>query len=147
MKINKIVIVGGGSAGWMTAAALAHKCPSIDLTLVESDTINTIGVGESTLGQINYYMELLGLKDEEWMAACNATYKTSIQFTDFKDIGSTFQYPFGDFNAAQESLGVLPSQLVVNDTLSLDTTPVGIWRTTWMPLCLGSTLKIGSVLT
>ena len=120
MKINKIVIVGGGSAGWMTAAALAHKCPSIDLTLVESDTINTIGVGESTLGQINYYMELLGLKDEEWMAACNATYKTSIQFTDFKDIGSTFQYPFGDFNAAQESLGVLPSQFITTAALYPD---------------------------
>lgn len=112
MKINKIVIVGGGSSGWMTAAALAHKCPSIDLTLVESDNINTIGVGESTLGHINYYMELLGIKDEEWMAACNATYKTSIQFTDFKDKGSTFQYPFGDFNTAQSRLGVLPSQFL-----------------------------------
>jgi len=112
MKINKIVIVGGGSAGWMTAAALAHKCPNIKLTLVESNTINTIGVGESTLGQINYYMELLGIKDEEWMAACNATYKASIQFTDFRDIGSTFQYPFGDFSAAQAQLDISPSEFL-----------------------------------
>ena len=104
MKIKNIVIVGGGSAGWMSAAALAYKCPDINLTLVESPKIGNVGVGESTLGHINNYMNLLDLKDEEWMKECSATYKTSIQFTDFKEKGYTFQYPFGNFKAYKEEL-------------------------------------------
>ena len=52
-KINSILIVGGGSSGWMTAAAIAKRLPDIDLTLIESSDIPTIGVGESTLGHIN----------------------------------------------------------------------------------------------
>ena len=67
MKIKNIVIVGGGSAGWMTAAAIAYKLPNINLTLIESPKIGNVGVGESTLGHINNYMNLLDLKDEEWM--------------------------------------------------------------------------------
>ena len=99
MEINDIVIVGGGSAGWMTAAALAYKFPNMKLTLIESKKIGNVGVGESTLGHINNYMDLLDLKDEEWMKECSATYKTSIQFTDFKEKGLTFQYPFGNYKA------------------------------------------------
>jgi 2-polyprenyl-6-methoxyphenol hydroxylase-like FAD-dependent oxidoreductase len=102
MVINNVVIVGGGSAGWMTAAALAHKLPELSITLIESPAIGNVGVGESTLGHINAYMLMLGLKDEEWMKECSATYKTSIQFTDFKEKGTVFQYPFGHFNAVKE---------------------------------------------
>ena len=105
MKIQNIVIVGGGSAGWMSAAAIAYKCPNINLTLIESPKIGNVGVGESTLGHINKYMDLLDLKDEEWMKECSATYKTSIQFTDFKEKGYTFQYPFGNYKAYKEELG------------------------------------------
>ena len=97
--IKDIVIVGGGSAGWMTAAALAYKCPEINLTLIESKKIGNVGVGESTLGHINRFMRLLDLKDEEWMKECSATYKTSIQFTDFREKEYTFQYPFGGMKA------------------------------------------------
>lgn len=102
MVINNVVIVGGGSAGWMTAAALAYKLPELSITLIESPAIGNVGVGESTLGHINAYMLMLGLKDEEWMKECSATYKTSIQFTDFKEKGTVFQYPFGHFNAAKK---------------------------------------------
>jgi|TARA_B110000971_G_scaffold109783_1_gene112521 tryptophan halogenase len=97
MKIKTVTIVGGGSSGWMTAAALAKCCPHLDITLIESKSIGTVGVGESTLGHINRYMRLLDLKDEDWMAACNATYKNSIQFTNFREgNGEVFQYPFSD---------------------------------------------------
>lgn len=96
--INNITIVGGGSSGWMTAAAIAYKFPEINLTLIESEKIPTIGVGESTLGFINLYMSILDLKDDDWMPYCNATYKNSIQFTDFHKKNSTFQYPFGNLN-------------------------------------------------
>lgn len=99
MKVDKILIVGGGSAGWMTAAALAYKFPEIKLTLVESKRIGTIGVGESTLGHINRYFDMLDMRPEEWMPECNATFKASIQFTDFREKDSVFQYPFGGLHS------------------------------------------------
>lgn len=97
MKVENVVIVGGGSSGWMTCAALLKLCPWINVVLVESDK-PTVGVGESTLGHFNKYLSALGLKDEDWMPACNATYKNSIQFTNFREIGTTFQYPFGMYD-------------------------------------------------
>ena len=66
-KIDSILIVGGGSSGWMTAAALCKQVPSIKVTLIESPDVSTIGVGESTIGQINEFMACVGLKDKDWM--------------------------------------------------------------------------------
>ena len=63
--INKIIICGGGSAGWMTAAVLSKQFPNKEIALVESPNIPVIGVGESTLGTINSYLNILGLKDED----------------------------------------------------------------------------------
>lgn len=94
MKVENVVIVGGGSAGWMTCAALLKLCPWVNVVLIESDK-PTVGVGESTLGHFNKYLRALGLEDKDWMPACNATYKNSIQFTNFREMGTTFQYPFG----------------------------------------------------
>ena len=99
MQVNNIVIIGGGSAGWMTCAAILKLCPWINVVLVESDKTKPVGVGESTLGQFNKYLAALGLEDTDWMPYCNATYKNSIQFTNFREKGTTFQYPFGkDYN-------------------------------------------------
>lgn len=95
MQIKTVTIIGGGSSGWMTAAALSKLCPHLDITLVESDKVGTVGVGESTLGHINKFFSLLDLKDEDWMPACNATYKNSIRFTNFREgKGESFEYPF-----------------------------------------------------
>jgi tryptophan halogenase len=95
MQVKTVTIVGGGSSGWMTAAALSKLCPHLDITLVESSKVGTVGVGESTLGHINKFLRLLDLRDEDWMAACNATYKNSIRFTNFREPdGSFFEYPF-----------------------------------------------------
>ena len=98
MQINSILIVGGGSAGWFTASSLCKHCPEIQVTLIESPNVPTIGVGESTLGFINNFFRTLDMKDDEWMSACNATYKASIKFTDFYKKGETFHYPFGDMD-------------------------------------------------
>ena len=106
MKIKNVCIVGGGSAGWMTAAALVKAVPWLNLTLIESKEIGNIGVGESTIGHINSYMAALGLKDEDWMSKCNATYKTSIKFTDFNP-GKTFHYPFGKFDFTDSPNGLM----------------------------------------
>lgn len=96
MKVESICIVGGGSAGWMSAALLAKQFPDIEIALVESDKKPTIGVGESTLGHFNRYLLHMELEDEDWMPHCNATYKTSIAFRNFKHgKGERFQYPFG----------------------------------------------------
>jgi len=98
MQINSILIVGGGSAGWFTASSICKHCPEIQVTLIESPDVPTIGVGESTLGFINNFFRTLDMKDDEWMSACNATYKASIKFTDFYKKGETFHYPFGDMD-------------------------------------------------
>ena len=96
MKIKSVVIVGGGSSGWITAASICKFFNGdVKVSLVESKTIETIGVGESTLLSFNEYLDLIGLDDKDWMKECNATYKSSIRFTDFRDVGTVFEYPFG----------------------------------------------------
>lgn len=96
MKTNKIFIVGGGSAGWMTAATLISQFPEKDITLIESPRIGIIGVGESTIGQINKWLSLLNIKDEEFLPYTDGSYKLSIKFEDFYLKGDGgFHYPFG----------------------------------------------------
>jgi len=94
-KIKKIIIVGGGSAGWMSAAMLSKEFPDKEIALIESPDVPIIGVGESTLGTINQFLGILGLQDKDWMEYCKATYKLSIKFTDFYAKGEEFYYPFG----------------------------------------------------
>ena len=95
MQINNIIILGGGASGWMTAAGLISRFPNKDITLIESANINTIGVGESTLAEINDFLKMLGVKDVDWMPFCKATYKLSIDFTNWDGKGTRFHYPFG----------------------------------------------------
>ena len=95
MKIRNVLIVGGGTAGWMTAAALTKLAPHIAVSLIESPNIPVSGVGESTLGQINEFFALLGITDDQWMKETGATYKTNIRFNDFRVKGESWDYPFG----------------------------------------------------
>lgn len=106
MKINNVTIVGGGTSGWMTAAAFCRVLPEIKVTLIESPTVKTVQVGESTLQQFNQYLNLIGLEDKDWMKDCDATYKVSIKFTNFREIDSEFHYPFGRHNAEHMSRGL-----------------------------------------
>jgi hypothetical protein len=94
--IKNIVVVGGGSAGWMTASTLIKAFPDKNITVVESKDIATVGVGESTIGGIRTWTRFIGLDEQSFFASTDASYKLSIKFTDFyeKD-GGGFQYPFG----------------------------------------------------
>ncbi|CCH30882.1 tryptophan halogenase family protein [Actinosynnema sp. NPDC047251] len=92
---QNVVVVGGGTAGWMTASYLkAAFGDRISVTLVESGRIGTIGVGEATFSDIRHFFQFLDLKEEDWMPACNATYKLAVRFEDWREPGHHFYHPF-----------------------------------------------------
>ncbi len=94
--IRRIVIAGGGTAGWMAAAAIARTLGSVaETTLVESDAIGTIGVGESTIPPILAYNRILGINEAAFMRETQATFKLGIAFENWKDIGSRYFHSFG----------------------------------------------------
>ena len=94
--IKKITIVGGGSAGWMTAATLIKAFPNKKITLIESPNISTVGVGESTIGGIRNWTSFIGIDDQDFLSSTDGTYKLSIRFQDFYKKGTFFHYPFGE---------------------------------------------------
>ena len=93
---RRIVIAGGGTAGWMAAAAIARTLGhTVALTLVESDAIGTIGVGESTIPPIVTFNRLLGINEADFMRATQATFKLGIAFDNWKEQGHSYFHSFG----------------------------------------------------
>jgi tryptophan halogenase len=96
-SIRSVLIVGGGTAGWMTAAYLNRfldpaKC---QVTLVESADLGTIGVGEATVPPLVAYLRLLGVDENDFLVQCNASYKLGIKFTGWLGGTESFWHPFG----------------------------------------------------
>jgi len=105
-RIEKLVIVGGGTAGWMTAANLQHHFKErLHITLVESSEIGTIGVGEATIPTIRHFYRQLGMTDTQIIQATQATCKLGIQFNDWHKPGSSFIHPFGLFGQDLRGIG------------------------------------------
>lgn len=104
--IKKIVIAGGGTAGWMVAAALAKifARSTYSLTLVESPEIGSVGVGEATIPPIVSFNSILGINEADLMRKTQATFKLGIKFTDWKNIGESYFHAFGSLGLDNQSL-------------------------------------------
>jgi tryptophan halogenase len=95
-KVKKVVIVGGGTAGWMTAASLAKLIgKNLDITLIESDEIGTVGVGEATIPTMMTLHQLLKINEQEFMAEVQATFKLGISFENWKNVDQSYIHSFG----------------------------------------------------
>ncbi|GAA0325438.1 tryptophan 7-halogenase [Sphingomonas oligophenolica] len=94
--VRKVVIAGGGTAGWIAAAALVKQLGGLlDITLVESDEIGTIGVGESTIPTTRSFHALIGVDEQEFMRATQSTFKLGIAFENWGAIGDRYIHSFG----------------------------------------------------
>lgn len=115
-RVSRICILGGGTAGWMTAAALSNKFSALGLKiqLIESDQIGTVGVGEATLPHIRFFNQTLGIDERTFMKATEATFKLGIEFCDWGKLGDHYIHPFGDYGMPVDKLDFHQAWLRLN---------------------------------
>lgn len=95
-RVKKVVVAGGGTAGWVAAAALVKQLGKLlEVVLVESEQIGTVGVGEATIPPMRTFHSLLGIDEQEFMRATEAVFKLGISFKNWGQIGDEYFHPFG----------------------------------------------------
>ncbi len=114
-RLGRVVIVGGGTAGWMAAAALSRYFDDgkRTITLIESDAIGTVGVGEATIPPIRNFNAMLDINENEFLRATRGTFKLGIEFVNWGKQGDRYFHPFG--NHGQDLHGIAFHQLYLRD--------------------------------
>lgn len=136
-SIKEVVIVGGGTAGWMAAAALSRYLNNgySTVTLIESEEIGTIGVGEATIPPLISFNELLGINEDEFVSATQATFKLGIEFVNWGRKGRRYIHPFGDLG--RDLQGIPFHQLYLRERERQAIADVSAWSMSAVAAALG----------
>lgn len=141
--IRKVVVVGGGTAGWMAAAAFSTLLDtgSMEIVLVESDEIGTVGVGEATIPPLMAFNDLLGFNEDEFVAATQGTFKLGIEFVDWGAVGERYFHPFGSHGA--DLNGVHFHQFYLRETKRSELPDIREWSMSGVAAELGRFARPG----
>lgn len=126
VQVKSIIIVGGGTAGWLSAGFYSSQLPNVDITVIESDSVPIVGVGESVVPQFRTHLQKMGLAEDLWLRESGSTFKYGVSFENWRT-GSDYRWHgFGDFltekaiNRSWQEYGKRPSMDQVDDTLATD---------------------------
>ncbi len=143
-SIRDVVIVGGGTAGWMAAAAFSRFLGNAGtrITVIESDEIGTVGVGEATIPPLIAYNNMLGINEDEFLAATKGTFKLGIEFVDWGAVGERYFHPFGPHG--QDFRGVQFHQLYLRERKRRALPDIAEWSMSAVAASLGRYARPGA---